>query len=162
MLLCAAPSYLQRHGVPRTPQDLASHACLGYLREGRPTEFRFATEGGAYSIEIGGMVHANDADVLRQLAIAGRGIIAIFDFLVTDALASGALVEVLADHPSSSSPIHALYPRNRHLLPKVAAFLEFLGEICDWDRPAERAAIPARPASKPRKRGPRRGTRSRR
>ncbi|MDB5219332.1 MAG: Transcriptional regulator, LysR family [Myxococcaceae bacterium] len=126
LLTCASPAYLRKHGVPKHPRDLARHHCLGYLREGRPDAFAFVTDETTTSVPIAGPCNANDADVLLQLAVAGRGIILLFDFMMAAHLASGALVTVLDDYPSLSWPIHALYPKNRHLLPKVRVFLEFL------------------------------------
>ncbi|WP_437993908.1 LysR family transcriptional regulator [Sorangium sp. So ce145] len=128
---CAAPSYIARRGAPATPADLAGHDCVGYLRDGRPTGFRFLTGDGDAVLEvpISGPFHANDVDVLRHLAIAGSGIIAMFDFLAKDALAEGTLVTVLDEFPTTTWPIHALYPKNRHLLPKVRVFVDFLAEI---------------------------------
>jgi DNA-binding transcriptional LysR family regulator len=129
LVFCASPAYLRRHGTPRTPADLARHQCLGYLTEGRPRPFEFVSQAGVQLVQIAGPCHANDADVLRQLAVAGRGVVALFDFLVAEDLARGALVTLLADHPSSSWPIHALYPKNRHLVPKVGVFLDFLAGL---------------------------------
>lgn len=128
---CAAPSYIARRGAPATPADLARHDCVGYLRDGRPSGFRFLTGDGDAVLEvpISGPFHANDVDVLRHLAIAGSGIIAMFDFLAKDALAEGTLVTVLDEFPTTTWPIHALYPKNRHLLPKVRVFVDFLAEI---------------------------------
>lgn len=65
----------------------------------------------------------------RALALAGKGIIALFEFLATDELARGTLVRVLPHRPGTSWPIHALYPKNRHLLPKVGVFLDFLRDL---------------------------------
>jgi DNA-binding transcriptional LysR family regulator len=134
VVLCAAPRYLRRHGTPRRPADLARHACLGYLSDGRPRAFRFVSEGRTHAVDIAGPCHVNDGDVLRQLALAGRGIVALFDFIVAGDLVSGALVPVLAEHPSTTWPIHALYPKNRHLVPKVAVFLDFLVALYDPSR----------------------------
>ncbi|WP_437593494.1 LysR family transcriptional regulator [Sorangium sp. So ce1000] len=130
ILHCAAPAYIARRGAPATPADLAHHDCIGYLRDGRPAGFRFLTGDGDAVLEvpISGPFHANDVDVLRHLAIAGSGIIAMFDFLARDALAAGTLVTVLDEFPTTTWPIHALYPKNRHLLPKVRVFVDFLAE----------------------------------
>ncbi len=126
---CAAPSYLKKHGAPKRLGDLARHSCIGYLREGRPAGFDFEGEGGARtSVEIAGSLNANDADVIRQLALAGKGIAWLFDFLVADHVERGELVPVLEGHPTLAWPIHALYPKNRHLLPKVRAFIDYLAE----------------------------------
>lgn len=99
-----------------------------FLRDGRPDPWRFADGPNVYQVEIGGRLHTNDVDTMLAAALAGSGLIAAFDFLVADALATGALVEVLADHPSITRPIHALYPNSRHLVPKVRVFLDFLAD----------------------------------
>jgi len=83
---------------------------------------------------ITGPFNANDSEVLRQLSIAGHGIAAFFDFMVHEAIASGELVTVLKEHPSVSRPILALYPQNRHLLPKVRVFIAFLAALFDGQR----------------------------
>lgn len=129
LIFCAAPAYLRKRGTPKTPEDVAHHDCLGYLREGRPMPLRFGTGDGAYNLDIAGRFHANDAEVLLRGAIAGQGITLVFDFLVADAIASGALVPVLEGYCPDPWPIHALYPKNRHLLPKVGVFLDFVAEL---------------------------------
>ena len=138
LVICASPGYLRRRGVPGHPRDLARHHCLGYLCEGRPLPFEFLSGDAATVVDIAGPFNANDAVVLTTLALAGNGIVRLFDFLVTEHLARGALVTVLDDHPSPSWPIHALYPKNRHLLPKVRVFLDFLTTLCGGE-PAARA-----------------------
>lgn len=126
---CASPSYLRKRGHPRTLDELAHHDAIGYLREGQPAPFVFEHATATRLVASTGHVHVNDGQTIRDLALAGRGIAALFDFLVTDDLAAGRLVEVLPAFPSSAWPIHALYPKNRHLLPKVDAFLTFLAEL---------------------------------
>ncbi|WP_236515453.1 LysR family transcriptional regulator [Sandaracinus amylolyticus] len=129
LLRCASPGYLRKHGTPRTPADLASHRCLGWLDAGRPRPFTFSGEHGTYTQEIAGPCHVNDADVLAQLAASGRGIVTLFDFLARGWLERGELVTVLDEHGNASWPIHALYPPNRHLLPKVRVFLDHLARV---------------------------------
>ncbi len=129
VVCCASPSYLRRFGTPKAPADLVRHRCLGYLREGRPTPFEFAVESGTIATPVDGPFHANDAELLRELALAGKGIVALFDFVVRDAVDAGALVPILGERKWPSWPIHALYPKNRHLLPKVAVLLDFLTKL---------------------------------
>ncbi|PTL84506.1 LysR family transcriptional regulator [Vitiosangium sp. GDMCC 1.1324] len=149
ILHCAAPAYLRKHGVPKHPRELTHHACLGYLRDGQPAYFEFLEEEGTYrSMDLNGPFHANDSDVLFQLAVAGKGIVALFDFLVRDALEKGTLVTVLDAYPSVSWPIHTLYPRNRHLLPKASAFLDFLAELFQSPGFRQKAARAQRPAGR--------------
>ncbi len=118
-VLCASPGYIRRHGAPNRPSELARHACLGYLREGRPAPFYFeGSDGGQAAVEIAGPFNANDGEVILQLALAGKGIAMLWDFLAAEHLARGALVRLLETHVTFSWPIHALYPQSRHLLPK--------------------------------------------
>lgn len=139
ILACASPAYLRRHGVPKAPGELVRHACLGYLREGRPDPFRFVSPEGPYDVEVDGPFHCDDADALCRAAVAGRGIVALFDFQVAEPLASGTLVQVLADHPLEPRPVHALYAPNRHLLPKVRVFLDHLATVFEAKPPRRRA-----------------------
>jgi DNA-binding transcriptional LysR family regulator len=130
-VLCAAPAYVHKHGAPRRLSDLARHACLGYLREGRADPFDFEGKGGTRTaVPISGPFAANDADVIHKLALAGQGIAWLFDFMVEGDIARGALVPLLEDERTVSWPIHALYPKNRHLLPKVRVFIDFLAGSC--------------------------------
>lgn len=129
LVRCAAPAYLKKHGAPKTPDDLVDHRCLGYLDQSGPRPFRFVGEQGAYARDIDGPCHVNDGLVLLELARAGRGIVSLFDFAARESLASGALVRVLDAYPSPRWPIHALYPTNRHLLPKVRVFLDYLTRV---------------------------------
>lgn len=129
LVRCVSPAFAKKHGVPRSPDDLARFPCLGYLDGGRARPYSFIGEAGPYALPVDGPCHVNDGEVLKQLAIAGRGVVTLFDFITRDALASGALVTVLEDYPSPTWPIHALYPPNRHLLPKVRVFLEYMVKV---------------------------------
>lgn len=124
-VLCASPAYLQKHGRPRTVADLSTHRCLTYLRDGRTDTFDF--EGRPpLAGPSSGQFAVNDEDVIRHLALAGCGLAWLFDFLVAEDLARGSLVALLDDRAPPEWPILALYPKNRHLLPKTRAFLELL------------------------------------
>jgi DNA-binding transcriptional LysR family regulator len=129
IVFCGAPAYVRRRGAPSSPRDLKRHDVIGYLRDGQPNPWRFIGGEGIYAVEVSGSFHASDVDTIVTAALAGRGLIAVFDFLVEEHLQTGALVRVLEQHPSTTAPIHALYPPNRHLLPKVRVFLDFLSRL---------------------------------
>jgi DNA-binding transcriptional LysR family regulator len=122
-ILCASPEYVSRLGKPRRAADLARHACLTYLRDGRIHVFD--PDGRAAAPAGPAPFAANDEDVIRQMVLASHGIAWLFEFLVADDLQTGALVQLLDDQSTPTWPIHALYPKNRHLLPKARAFIDF-------------------------------------
>ncbi|MDQ3363836.1 MAG: substrate binding domain-containing protein [Myxococcota bacterium] len=136
ILFVASPSYLARRGTPNHPHDLAKHHVVGYLRDGRPDPWLFSDPDGVYEVPIRGTFHANDLVALRMSTLAGRGMAAAFDFIVAEDLRAGRLVRVLEHTPSTTWPIHPLYPPNRHLLPKVRVFLDFAAKVVSAARTA--------------------------
>ncbi len=128
-VICAAPSYLERRGVPRTPDDLASHNCVRLLDYADLARWPFVGKDGVRTIEVGGQHTANNAETVLQMGLAGMGIIRLVDVMLGASLASGRLVPVLADcHHVEPLPLHMLMPRDRHRLPKVNAMVDFLLE----------------------------------
>ena len=127
--LVAAPSYLRRHGMPKTPADLASHEGLGYSIVRTPNEWRFrAPKGRWVTVTVHSTIRCNNDFALKQFALDGLGIVFFPRFFVENELASGKLVQVLEDYPGPDLSINAVYETRRHLLPKVRSFLNFLTE----------------------------------
>lgn len=129
-IVCAAPSYLKQHGAPETPAALRGHNCLHYTNISLDEEWRFTDKAGAPipSAIAAGSVRANDGQALRAVAVAGAGIVSLPDFLVAREIHDGKLTPLLEAYAQTESPIHAVYPHNRHLSGKVRAFVDFLAE----------------------------------
>lgn len=139
-VICASPDYLARHGTPQVPADISGHACLIYTNIQNPDQWTFRTAPGAdttQNVRIAGRLRANNGDALREAALHGQGLVLLPTFIVGDALASGRLVPVLDAWLPPASAVHAVYPANRHLSPKVRAFVDFLagrfGPVPYWD-----------------------------
>jgi DNA-binding transcriptional LysR family regulator len=126
-LICAAPSYLEQHGVPRTPDDLQHHNCLWITSLPALRRWPFDTDDGTRVVNIDGNVTANNAETVLQLAVAGVGITRLTDVVVGDAIRSGELVSLLTDwNHVEPVPLFATYPSGRNLSPKVRAMVDFL------------------------------------
>jgi DNA-binding transcriptional LysR family regulator len=127
--VCAAPAYLERRGVPRTPADLASHDCLLYSYLSTGEEWRFFDPGGRpVGVRIAGPMRANNGDALRHAARAGLGIVYSPAFLVEEDLAAGRLEPVLVDWRTPEAAVYAVYPPGRPLGAKVRVFVDYLAE----------------------------------
>ena len=121
----AAPAYLARHGAPRSPADLAAHACLrGFARGIRPTTHWPLTDGG--SVRVKGRLVANDLLILYDAALRGDGIALLPETWSGDALADGRLVRVLPDQLGVMAQVALVYPNRRLLKPAVRAFVDFV------------------------------------
>lgn len=127
-VLCAAPAYLQRHPAPTSVEQLQGHALLAYSLSDSPGTWPLHGPDGQVTVTLPTRVSASNSLLLRDLLVAGMGIGALPSFLAAPALASGQLQQVLADHRYPPRFVYAVYPTQRHLQPKVRAFIDFLGE----------------------------------
>lgn len=136
-VLCAAPAYLEEHGTPRVPQDLAIHHCLVYSNELRPDSWRLQGAAGTETVRVNGPLCADNGDVLRAAAVDGLGVTLLPTFIVGADLQSGHLVQVLADYCPAEISIYAVFPSRRFLSAKVRSFVDFMadyfGEPPQWD-----------------------------
>jgi DNA-binding transcriptional LysR family regulator len=123
-LLCASPDYLRRHGSPNHPQDLSDHTLLSSPDWNSWT--LVGPDQQESNIQVKPRLQVNDFASLYTLALSGVGIAPLPMLIAASAIRSQNLVPVLCDWPFETSPIHALYPSNRHLSAKVRSFVEFV------------------------------------
>ncbi len=128
-LICAAPSYLARHGTPQRPEDLARHNCLVSRDRTHLNRWPFKIDGQMAEIEVSGRVAVTEGETQMQLALQGIGIVRLTRLTLAHSIREGTLVPLLGDFSADEAvPIHAVYPHRRHLAPKVPAFVNFLIE----------------------------------
>ena len=130
-VLCAAPAYVERQGMPQTGQDLigGAHECLN-LRFPGATEFQWLlqTADGARRFAVKGRYECDDGDVLTDWALSGQGIALKPVFEVAEHLSDGRLVTVADQTPPVPVQLACLYTHRRHQDPKTRLFMEFMIE----------------------------------
>jgi len=138
MAACAAPSYLKKHGIPKSPEDLAAHNCLLYSLARHRSEWRFRRKGAQRTIRVSGTLQSNNGDVLMNAAVEGLGVVYEPTFVAYEALKDKRLVPILADWHGDEFAMFAVYPTRKFLPPKVRSFVDFLVERFGpepyWDR----------------------------
>lgn len=124
--LYASPAYLARRDPPRYAHDLAEHPALQFV--GADPQPRWTLFDGAQLLEvpIRPRVRANNHWVLRDAALAGLGIAFCATLVAESEVASGRLVRVLPEWGAREIPVHAVFPAQRFLSPKVRACVDFL------------------------------------
>jgi DNA-binding transcriptional LysR family regulator len=127
-VVCAAPSYLARRGLPEHPHDLRDHDCLayGYLATGN--QWKLSGVDGDHWIHIPWTLCSNNGEVLRDAVVKGRGIALLPTFIVGADLQEGSLRSILTDYTAPEISVYAIYPQTRHLSVKVRMFIDFLIE----------------------------------
>lgn len=130
-VLCASPTYLQRHGVPQHPQELVRHACL-YLDEVRDDHrWHFSSDSEQCVVSVSGRFASNHSEVRLSGALDHLGITCLPHFTAAAALASGELVHVLPQWRYTGSyqgTAWILYHPTRHLPPKLRVLIDHLAE----------------------------------
>jgi len=127
-VICASPDYFGARGVPSHPNDLRDHNCLTYGFLSTGNQWKLSGKDGDHWIQPSWTLCVNNAEVLRDAAIAGRGIALIPTFIGEDALRTGRLRTCLDDYQAPPLALYALYPPTRHLAVKVRLFIDFLIE----------------------------------
>jgi DNA-binding transcriptional LysR family regulator len=127
----ASPAYLERHGVPRTVEDLQGHEMIGFAssRTGQVLPLEFTVAGKVRTLILPCRITVTNTDTYAALARLGFGLMQVPRYRYAEDLAAGALVEVLRDHPPSPTPISVLYPRSRQLSPRVRVFIDWLIDV---------------------------------
>ena len=128
MVLCASAPYLQAHGTPSHPSELATHQVIAYNYWSTKDEWYFDGPQGQVSVKTRPCIRTNSGDTCRAAAIAHQGVILQPSFIVGADLKSGALVELMPAFHSIEMGIYAVYPTRKHVSPKVRALIEFLAQ----------------------------------
>jgi DNA-binding transcriptional LysR family regulator len=124
--LYASPAYLSLHGAPERPEQLADHACLIMTGHMEATTWRLHGPDGPEAIALRPKIAVNSWIVLRELAIAGRGVARLPELNVRHAVGMGELIEILPDYAPPPVACYAVFPSARNLSPTVRAMIESL------------------------------------
>ena len=128
MIVCAAPSYLEKYGVPRTPKQLEEHRCLSNPNLPPFQTWKFRESGKEITIRPDGPLQCNSPDALRTAGIDGLGLIMMPAYTLENDFKNGKLQPVLTDYEGEVIDMYAIYPHRRHLSAKVRTFIDFVQE----------------------------------
>jgi len=124
----ASPAYLARHGTPRRPSDLSSHACLRFTKSGTAvrTTWPFGKGKRAVEVPVGGRLVSDDFVVLRKAAERGLGVARLPIVVVHEAIRAGTLVSLLESYAPPPTPLHILHAGGKHVPPRTRTFIDFV------------------------------------
>jgi len=130
-VVVGAPSYLARRGAPQKPQDLAQHACLGIRAAMTGARYAWELERGAktWRVPVEGPVTTNDPELLRQLAVAGVGLMYAFEPRIAAELRRGSLRIVLEPYAAAVPGLFLYFPSRAQVSPALRAFVSVVREL---------------------------------
>ncbi|TBU89969.1 LysR family transcriptional regulator [Phytopseudomonas dryadis] len=138
LLACASPDYLARHGSPSEPVDLAGHECVGFSAwpSAFSRQWHFVRAGAEYSVAVASRLNLSDWGAMHAAALNGYGIVLGYERALSEDLAAGRLVRVLADYDVPARPMHLLYAADHRMTPKLRAFVDWMLRAIGLDAPA--------------------------
>jgi LysR family transcriptional activator of dmlA len=132
-LLCASPAYLAEHGIPKVPNDLVKHNCIG-IRQGEEAYGLWRMSSGrgesakTEAIKTRGNLTTNDGEIAVNWALDGHGILMRAEWDIQRYLSSGRLVQVLPQYFTPDADIFAVYPQRHQMAVRVRAFVDFVAQ----------------------------------
>jgi DNA-binding transcriptional LysR family regulator len=129
LVLCASPTYIDQHGLPKAPQQVTQHNCIidSNFRIGKQWPI-ISPQGKADTIDVTSAIAANSPQAVREIAIAGGGIAMCPAFIVEDAINDGRLLTILPDYTTLEFGLFAIYPHRKYVAKKVRCFIDFVLE----------------------------------
>jgi DNA-binding transcriptional LysR family regulator len=128
-VICCSPDFAAANGLPRRLEELSSFACIDYSNVNTSQLWQFENPDSSndpISVAMHGRIVANNGEAMRDMAIAGLGLVLLPMFIAADALRAGTLIPVLPHVTPVPYKIYAVYPPTRHVSAKVRAFIDHL------------------------------------
>ncbi len=136
LVVCAAPAYLEKRGIPLLPADLKQHDCLVFSDIAGPRDWQFNVDGKRQVVRVVGRLWANNLDSVVSAAKDGIGVVRAPSWYVADDLRSGRLKLLLAGNQREPTPLQLLFQRTRLASPAVRAFVAHVAEGWSEQNPA--------------------------
>ena len=128
-VVCASPAYLQKHGTPKTPADLAQHSLVAATALSVGSEWTFSKGQEKIGIRLSPRILVNTNDGALEAAKSGFGLTRLISYQVATELTAGTLETVLTDFEEASLPVHVIHREGRHGSAKVRSFVDLAVEI---------------------------------
>ena len=123
-MVCAAPSYLAQHGIPKRPADLHAHCIVAAVGVTPLLEWRFLTSGAATPVKLQARLTTTSNDSAVAAAVAGFGVTRLLSYQIEQQLRDGTLTALLSEFESKPLPVHVVHREGRHASSKARAFVD--------------------------------------
>lgn len=128
-VLCASPAYLEKHSVPKSPEDLKNHACLRLVNPSITADWHLLNANGeSYQIDIGGQLIADNPELLLDVVQQDMGVALLPMFSALEAVQNGRLCHILPEWRSPDIGVYTLLPSRHFIDAKTRAWLDWVEE----------------------------------
>ena len=132
-VVCGAPAYFERHGVPQHPSDLTRHRIIGSTGSWSSLDWRFGKDE-KIGVTVTPQLSCSTYEAIVAAAVQGWGLARPLSYQISAALESGALQTILSEYELEPLPVHVVHPEGRRASAKVRAFVDLAVERLRADR----------------------------
>jgi DNA-binding transcriptional LysR family regulator len=130
IMICAAPDYVARRGMPAHPADLAGHEAIGLTSSAR-LPWSFSRDDEQVDVMPARMITVNNGQAVRAACRAGLGVVVQPEFLLRQDIEAGVLIQLLPEWDLGKRSMWLLYYRDRRMTPRILSFITFsLATFC--------------------------------
>lgn len=131
LIVCAAPAYIQKYGLPRTLDELEPHQAVNFFNEHsrEVMDWKFLVGGEIVSRRLTSSILVDNSDTMLSAGLAGLGLIQGLKVALSPFLQRGELTEILPEYPCAPKTVSVLFPDRRHLAPKVRVFIDWFSQV---------------------------------
>lgn len=133
-VVCASAGYLKKHGVPKTPAELARHPVIAATAVSPGAEWAFVKGRERIAVKLNPRIRVNTNDGAIEAAKGGFGLTRLISYQIAGELAAGQLKTVLPDYEEAPWPIHVVHREGRHGPAKVRSFVDLAVETLRADK----------------------------
>ena len=123
-VICGAPVYFEKHGVPMTPGDLSKHRIIASTSAWTSLEWRFGVQKKS-AVHVNPRLFCNTNEAAISAAVRGWGLTRVLSYQIAPQLEAGELRTILASYEEEALPIHVVHPEGRYASAKVRSFIDF-------------------------------------
>ena len=123
-VICGAPVYLEQHGIPQAPDDLAAHSIVSANAVTPSSDWRLVQDGAPRVVKLQPRMSTTTNDSAVAAAVSGFGLARLLSYQVADELRAGQLKIVLSEFETPPLPVHLVHREGRHASRKARAFLD--------------------------------------
>jgi DNA-binding transcriptional LysR family regulator len=127
-IVCAAPAYLEQHGLPQQPEDLLGHTLISSSAGSGDPHWRFHQNGADRVLRILPRLSVSTNDAAIEAAVGGLGITRLLSYQAAPQLAAGSLKILLENFETPALPVHIVHREGRHSATKVRSFIDLLAQ----------------------------------
>lgn len=126
--MCASPAYLEKYGMPKSPEELTQHQIILARGLNPFPEFKFVKNDRPLTVKVKPRLMVSDNDSAIEAAVGGVGITHLLSYQITPQLSNGSIRIILSEFEPNPIPVHIVHNEGRYTSAKIRSFVDLMAQ----------------------------------